>query len=142
MVRILFIVVLTVSALEAVRHFFGGSAANIAGFLIICLCAWAYTRISGGERIVSVAVLYRTPAGGDVVAMLRAPARHGDVLHAVFFLGGHKVVQHEVDQGFLTDTGRFVDRKEGWDIAKAAGQLLGRAPTDHQGGTLYSEDVW
>jgi hypothetical protein len=45
-------------------------------------------------------------------------------------------------QGFALDDGRFVDRAEAWTIAKDAGQLLSRAPTDGRGGILYSEDVW
>lgn len=46
------------------------------------------------------------------------------------------------ETGFWTSEDRYVDRKEAWQIAKAAGQLLERAPTDGRGGTLYSEDVW
>jgi hypothetical protein len=43
------------------------------------------------------------------------------------------------DQGFVTSTGRFVDRKEAAVIARAAGQLI-REPTPHY--MLTSEDVW
>ena len=47
-------------------------------------------------------------------------------------------------QGFLTTDGVFVNRTEGYEIAKAAGQLLpqdrpGHTPTP---GTLYTEDMW
>lgn len=46
-------------------------------------------------------------------------------------------------QGFVTDAGRFVDRKQGMKIAVAADQLLplpGDAKRSHP--ELFSEDVW
>lgn len=42
--------------------------------------------------------------------------------------------------GFYTNKFRYVDRKEWMIIAKAAGQLLDRAPTWEKD-TLYSEDL-
>jgi hypothetical protein len=42
-------------------------------------------------------------------------------------------------QGFMTSTGRFVDRKEAWEIAVASGQI------DDKGGynkELFSEDLY
>ena len=42
-------------------------------------------------------------------------------------------------QGFITTTGRFVNRKEAWEIARAAGQI------DDNGGynrELFSEDLY
>jgi hypothetical protein len=44
-----------------------------------------------------------------------------------------------VNQGFMTSTGRFVDRREAWTIAEAAGQILPRA---RHSGCLYSEDIY
>lgn len=44
-----------------------------------------------------------------------------------------------VVQGFITNTGRFVNRKEAWKIARAAGQI------DDNGGhgkELFSEDLY
>lgn len=41
------------------------------------------------------------------------------------------------DQGFLTSTGRFVDREEAWTIAVAAGQVEKGAARD-----LWSEDLY
>ena len=70
-----------------------------------------------------------------------APARHGDVMNQMYDTLGHgPEAQH--DQGFVTSAGDYVDRQRAWTIAVEAGQLLERAPTDHRGGTLYSEDVW
>jgi hypothetical protein len=42
----------------------------------------------------------------------------------------------EYEQGFLTNTNRFVDRKEAGQIAFAAGQ------TEELKTTLYSEDLY
>ena len=68
---------------------------------------------------------------------LPRPARHGDVMHVVFDeTGGLSTAQFE--QGFLTTTGRFVNRQEAFVIAQEAGQLL----EDDTGKTLFSEDVW
>lgn len=43
-------------------------------------------------------------------------------------------------QGFLTSTGRFVDREEAFQIASRSGQLDGRHV--HCPGTLHSEDLY
>lgn len=48
--------------------------------------------------------------------------------------------QHEIwKQGFLTSSGRVVDRKVAWKIAEAANQI--RRVTGSPG-TLYSEDLY
>jgi len=44
------------------------------------------------------------------------------------------------NQGFLTSTGRYVDRQEGYQIARAAGQLLKPYTDDTR--DLFSEDVY
>ena len=68
---------------------------------------------------------------------LPRPARHGDVMHVVFDeTGGLSTAQFE--QGFLTTTGRFVNRQEAFVIAKQAEQIA----LDEPGKTLFSEDVW
>lgn len=98
---------------------------------------------ANAERIVGVAI--RLPFDPDVAgakwifAAAPAPARHHHILRQL-----HRLNEGRLDkgQGFVTDTGRYVDREEAWQIAKAAGQLNDRAPTDGRGGTLYSEDVW
>lgn len=41
-------------------------------------------------------------------------------------------------QGFVTDKGKFVSRKEALKIAKMAGQI----PKDHKYPELFSEDMW
>ena len=67
---------------------------------------------------------------------------HHHILHQLTLLKEPSSQRIDQGQGFVTDTGRYVDRKEAWQIAEAAGQLNERAPTDGRGGTLYSEDLW
>lgn len=42
-------------------------------------------------------------------------------------------------QGFLTSRNRFVDRREGWEVALAAGQV---DPEPWEGSQLFSENLW
>lgn len=84
------------------------------------------------ERIVSAAMIYR-----GIMAALPPPNRHSDIIHAI----AQKVPETEWpisgQGGFWTSHLRFVDRKEGMLIAKAAKQVL-RTDSD----TLYTEDLW
>jgi hypothetical protein len=41
--------------------------------------------------------------------------------------------------GFITSTGRFVDREEAFRIAEASGQMLKRPISP---GRLFTEDLW
>jgi len=50
-----------------------------------------------------------------------------------------ETVGGDFEQGFITSTGRFVDREEGWKIAEASGQIL---RVTGSAGTLFSEDLW
>jgi hypothetical protein len=81
------------------------------------------------ERVVSVAL--RT--NGLTISMVK-PHRHHDILHKCN-------PQPEIlEQGFLTNTGRFVDRKEGWDIFMKEKSFVIH-PTLNRG-VLYSEDLF
>lgn len=51
------------------------------------------------------------------------------------------VLNNEI-QGFLTSKNRFVDRKEGMEIALAADQILPERMRILQEGFLYSEDIY
>lgn len=84
------------------------------------------------ERIISVAI-----SAFGIVASLPAPARHGDVLRKLWDFN-QTVVVGEGRQGFLTDAGRYVNRRDAAVLALAAGQVdkLIAAPD------LYSEDLW
>ncbi|TPM67433.1 hypothetical protein [Mesorhizobium sp. B2-2-1] len=84
------------------------------------------------ERIISVAMR----VGGLVISMPQ-PARHHTVLHEMDAQGISPFV-HPINQGFITDTGRFVEREEAVGLAKASGQIdKPRWPP-----LLYSEDLW
>lgn len=97
------------------------------------------------ERIVGVAILlpFRTdvPDPRPIFATAPAPARHHHVLHQISQYGRGREV--DAGQGFVTNTGRYVDRQEGWTIADGAGQIIHRCGGDRaNGGTLYSENLW
>ena len=71
--------------------------------------------------------------------------RHGQCMWTMSCLTGLRSVEGGPDavgdheQGFLTNTNRFVDREEGFDIAELANQLNDRS---RWGRTLYSEDLY
>lgn len=97
------------------------------------------------ERETIVAAAIRVPssvvegyAPYHVILSVPRPGRHH---HVAWWLGEHAGYVDERDQGFLTNSGRFVDREEGCRIARAAGQLDGRTKTGGED-TLFSEDVW
>ena len=84
------------------------------------------------ERIISAAIHL-----GGVIISLAPPARH------------HTLIKHAAEnlemktpilgiQGFLTSTGRFVNRREALHIANEANQ----SPKPLIGVDLYSEDLW
>lgn len=68
--------------------------------------------------------------------------RHGNVVETVKILSNLRTVKLSPDgvgetvQGFLTNTNRFVDRKEAGQIAYSSGQI--DKPTD----CLFSEDLY
>ena len=62
--------------------------------------------------------------------------RHCDCFKAIFDAG----IEHFGEiQGFLTDTGRFVNRREAREIAVKAKQLLAGAS---KGNILHSDDIY
>jgi hypothetical protein len=69
--------------------------------------------------------------------------RHADIIHQhVSMLSRRQAEMGKYTQGFLTNTNRFVDRKEGMFIARNAGQLVEASQfktTDHD---LFSEDLY
>ncbi|MFA6046456.1 MAG: hypothetical protein WC718_15835 [Phycisphaerales bacterium] len=73
--------------------------------------------------------------GGRVWSLPR-PARHHDVIALIHRATGAMGIDDV--QGFVTSTGRFVDRKDGAEIALASGQVEAlRWPPN-----LFSEDLW
>lgn len=83
------------------------------------------------ERIVSVAI-----SAFGVITSLPAPARHADVLRKLHDF--NPILLGPDTQGFLTNTGRYVNRRDGAAIALEAGQL----ETLISPPELYSEDLW
>lgn len=86
------------------------------------------------ETIKGVAIMYE-----GVLHQLPRPNRHHHVIRAIAKLNGVGIDGEDV-QGFVTNTGRFVDRKEGLAIALAAGQVLD--PNNIRAKQLFSEDLW
>ena len=89
------------------------------------------------ERIVAAAIEIE-----GLTISLPQPARHGHV-HAAC---NAAFIPHEVylrgTQGFLTSTGRFVNRVMAKHIAHRAGQPQMRPEKDRCQRDLYSEDPW
>ena len=87
------------------------------------------------ERIVAAAVRTKSFFNDHVlVYQVSPPGRHCDLMPV-----GDPKAEARMEQGFVTSSGRFVDRHEGKRIAEAAGQLLERAGKT---ASLYSEDLW
>lgn len=83
------------------------------------------------EKIIAVAI-----NAFGVINSLPAPARHGDVLRKLADF--NPLVVRGDAQGFLTSTGRYVNRRDAARIALAAGQTAKlTAPPE-----LFSEDLW
>jgi hypothetical protein len=99
------------------------------------------------ETIVAAAIRYDTPAEyalmsgypDHMIVSAPAPARHHSLLHPMFTLTGKRAGPH--NQGFLTSTGRYVDREEAHAIAVASGQPMIDHPS-RVSGVLFSEDLW
>lgn len=108
------------------------------------------------EHIVAAAVRGKSYfSGHEMVWQVSPPGRHCDLMSVGELAlreanAGHPRVgpvdaarfpeaSADLEQGFVTSRGRFVDRIEGKKIAAAAGQLLERASTSSK---LFSEDVW
>ena len=72
-----------------------------------------------------------------IVYSVPKPGRHHNVIRIMNRRGMGPETMRE--QGFLTNTGRFVDRKEACLIARAADQIMLKTEPV---GLLFSEDVW
>jgi len=86
----------------------------------------------------------------DLILYVPRPGRHHNALHALFeqfkdkqtIDRKHASYAGEV-QGFLTDTGEFLDRRAALIHARACGQpLLRKHGEGYQGDELFSEDLW
>lgn len=86
--------------------------------------------------IIAVAILY-----DGVVFSVAKPARHHDVIKKHFDETGLKGSGDQNGQGFLTDTGEFLDRKASAIHTRECGQFTDRVKIGHKK-RLFSEDVW
>lgn len=87
------------------------------------------------EFIVAAAIHH-----GGIISLPK-PARHHTILQTLdteMQIGG---VINPQQQGFITSTGRYVNRTEAWYIALAAGQIT-RKTSGEDTPNLYSEDLW
>lgn len=97
------------------------------------------------ERIVAAAIRYLMPADAKqpdpqpIIMLTERPGRHHHVIHGLHALTGLRTHGGN-EQGFLTNTGRFVGRREACEIARAADQIAG--PKEGNPAELYSEDLW
>lgn len=83
------------------------------------------------ERIVAVGIMHH-----GIICSLPPPARHGAVLRLLATISDEVIGPNE--QGFVTSSGRWVDRETAGEIAIAAGQV-----TELQSPPwLFSEDLW
>ncbi|MNK14308.1 hypothetical protein D3C87_324120 [compost metagenome] len=87
----------------------------------------------------------------DVVCFIPNPARHHNVLHSLMesFTSRTDKGYMQETQGFLTDTGVFLDRTEAMKHALECGQgtprrdrILATGYRAYNGDGLYSEDLW
>lgn len=83
------------------------------------------------EKIICAAV----KTSDDMVAIQLGIGRHNNIIHHLARSGFKTPVSGE--QGFITSSGRFVDRIEAREIAIKAGQCK-----DTEYPQLYSEDLW
>ena len=84
------------------------------------------------ETIDRAAIRYR-----NVIYDVPRPGRHDKVIAKIRGHGFPPPILGK--QGFITNTGRFVDRHEAMPIAKAAGQIKEKTGPDDM---LFSEDMW
>jgi hypothetical protein len=81
--------------------------------------------------ITHVAIIYN----GKVYS-LPEPNRHH---HVTGLIGGIKGLS---TQGSLDQNGRFLNRREAYDLAISTGQLNRKANWGYVGDSLFSEDLW
>ena len=96
------------------------------------------------EKIVAAAIMLDT----GLILHVPAPWGHGDIVSATAEyrnVKGERLFNKPLGgkerdvQGFITNTGRFVDRIEGLQIATREDQIVHKHPSYD---ILYSEDIW
>jgi hypothetical protein len=83
---------------------------------------------------------------GKLICHVPQPGRHHHVIHGLrdqFEYANRTDASYEKEvQGFLTDSGEFLNRLDAMQHALAAGQKLTRREGGYDGLELYSEDLW
>ncbi len=99
------------------------------------------------ETIVAAAVIVQpqvekdVPVADEIIVSAPPPARHHHLIYAVAQWAGRQAAGPG-NQGFLTSTGRYVDRIEGMAIALAAGQEFVVPEDQIPRVRLFSEHLW
>jgi len=98
------------------------------------------TDVNTREHIERAAILFSRETGQMIVLSVPRPGRHHDCFNQEFpVVRVIRAVSAEETQGFVTSTGRFVDRMDGLKVATEAGQIKTKTgPAD----LLFSEDMW
>lgn len=103
-------------------------------------CRKVVELVDGEPRIVRERIEKAALVKDGVVYSVDRPGRHNHAIslaHKTLKLSEDPMVPLREDvQGFVTNSGRFVDRFEAVDVAFKAGQITGLKYK------LYSEDVW
>jgi hypothetical protein len=120
---------------EEFRHRACGSVQLLRGTEAAFMRRYAGKRKKGRpEHVVACAI--RHPSG--VIYAAPAPGRHHHLIWAMDAFG-HAGIEHTRKQGFLTNTGRFVNRITGLTLANEANQIIKKHPSYRE---LYTEDMW
>lgn len=87
-----------------------------------------------GEKETIVAASLRDRHSGVIVSTLK-PGRHHHIFHALPY-------DSDMEQGFLTSTGRFVSREGAYCIALEARQIEAKPKSPYGENVLFTEDLW
>lgn len=120
---------------EEFRHRACGSVLLLRGTEAAFMRHYSFLKKKGRPEYV-VACAIQHPSG--VIYAAPAPGRHHHLIWAMDAFG-HAGIEQTRKQGFLTNTGRFVRRKDALNLAKAARQIVKKHPHHSE---LYTEDMW
>lgn len=94
--------------------------------------------------ILASAIKYYIEATGEIVVL--CGPRHGDIFKQLQDLGFEpKKGYKEIEQGFITHDGKFLNRVEAFNYAKEIGQVSEKVILDREKTgqlALISEDLW
>lgn len=100
------------------------------------------------RRVVCAANLIQVKCESEYLSFLLIGARHWDTLmRDQYKLTTQNlpqpVIKYAETQGFIDQHGIFMTRKEAWEVAQDANQIIRRGGGDDEdGGTLYSENLY